>query len=107
MIRRVEWGLAVGLTLLAAAIHFSFMRHAGALWRDEAGVVSLAGMAKWREVWANLCFDSFPIFWIAVLRFWIWIGLGGDGPFRLLGFLVGLSILGALWFNARQFKISF
>jgi hypothetical protein len=106
MLRKIEWGVAILLTLLAVWLHYLFMRHGGALWRDETGALNLATMPHLPDVWAHLHYDSFPIFWVMVVRCWSAMGLGDDGGLRLLGFLTGISVLGALWFNAWSFKTS-
>lgn len=106
MLRKIEWGVAILLTGLAVCLHVVFMRHAGALWRDEVSTLNLATMPHLPEVWGNLHYDSFPVFWVMVLRVWAGLGLAGDQGLRLLGFLVGILVLVALWFNARVFKIS-
>jgi hypothetical protein len=98
---KLEWAIAVLLTVLAVWLHLVFMTHAGPLWRDEAGTVNLAMMPSLSSLWSHLCYDSFPVFWPLVLRVWTLVGLGGDGPLRFLGFLVGVGILGVLWNNAR------
>jgi hypothetical protein len=59
------------------------------------------------DVWKHIEFDSFPIFWLLVLRAWSFLTGGGDFSYRLLGLGIGVGILAALWFNSRVFKISF
>ena len=51
-----------------------------------------------------LDFDSFPIFWLLVIRIGHDIGLGSDASFRILGCFVGLGLIVALWVNARAFR---
>jgi hypothetical protein len=105
MLRRAEWCIALLATLLAVYLHYVFFRHAGGLWRDEVGTINLAARPNMADVWSYLLYDSFPAFWVLVTRAWLGIGLGSDQGLRLLGFLVGLCVLGALWFNARSLKI--
>ncbi|EEF60114.1 hypothetical protein [Pedosphaera parvula] len=107
MLRKAEWGVALLVTALVVYLHFVFFQHAGGLWRDEVGTIRLAARPDLPDVWAYLLYDSFPAFWVIVTRAWLWLGLGSDNGLRLLGLLVGLSVLGALWFNARRLKISF
>lgn len=107
MLRKVEWGVALLVTALVVYLHFVFFQHAGGLWRDEVGTIMLAARPDISGVWTYLFYDSFPAFWVLVTRAWLRLGLGDDDGLRLLGFLVGLSVLGALWFNARRLKISF
>jgi hypothetical protein len=99
--------VALFTTALAGYLHFVFFRHAGGLWRDEVGTVNLAARARLGDVWNHLFYDSFPAFYILVVRVWRGVGLGSDDGLRLLGLLVGLSGLGVLWFNARLLKIGF
>jgi hypothetical protein len=107
MIRKIECAVAAVATLLAVYLHLVFLRHAGSLWRDEVGTVNLAVLHRLSDVWSYLYYDSFPIFWVLIVRFWVGIGLGGDHGLRVLGFLVGMAVLGAIWINARRLKISF
>ena len=96
---------AVGLTATAALVflHIVFLANAGALWRDEANLVNLSSMPP-REVWANLEFDSTPLGYVALLRTWMWAGLGAsDFSLRILGCTLGLGVLGLLWWNALRF----
>ena len=105
-LKKTEWLAAAALTLLALWLRWEMARHAGGLWRDEANTVGLATLPKLSEVWENLQFDSFPVFWLAVVRWLSQLGLHSDFHFRALGFFVGAAILGACWFNARRLKIS-
>ena len=58
------------------------------------------------EVLHFLDYDSFPILFFAVLRGWSGVfGSDNDTALRALGCIIGLAVLGALWFNARAFGI--
>jgi hypothetical protein len=82
-------------------------QHAGGLWRDEAAAVNLALFSSFGEIWTHIEHESFPVLLTVLLRGWHAIGLGGsDLALRVFGLLVGLSILAALWWNARQFSAS-
>lgn len=107
VLRKTEWAVAILVTALIVALHFIFMLHAGGLWRDEAGAINLAELPSLKDVWHNLYFDSFPVFWVLVVRFWWSIGLGSDLGFRVLGFITGLLVLAAIWFTARCFKLKY
>ena len=101
---RPQWLVALALTAFAAALRITLAQHAGGLWRDEANGVNLATMPNWADLWNMNHFDSAPILWFLVLRAWTALaGAANDTGFRLLGLVVGLSILGALWLNARSF----
>jgi hypothetical protein len=101
MSKRAEQATAAVLTLMAALLHLLRVQHAGALWRDEAGAAQLAALPSWREVYLSFPHEAFPLLFPATLR--AWTGLFGDSDlaFRLLGLIVGLAILAALWWNAR------
>lgn len=99
---RAEWAVCVAATLAAVWLHVVFLTHAGALWRDEVNGLHLATLFSPGQMWRMLRYDSFPALFPAVVRCWTACGLGGsDLGLRLLGFGVGLSILGLVWLNAR------
>jgi hypothetical protein len=92
------------LTAVVAFLHVYFALHAGALWRDEAQTVSIAGMNSLAEIWGYLAHGSFPMLWYLVLRFFESLFSPGDFGYRLLGCGVGLGLVATLWLNARQLK---
>ena len=97
---------AVGVALLAIALHFQFILHVGGLWRDEANSVQLATLPTWSELWLFLDYDSFPILFFALLRTWSGLfGASNDIALRALGCITGLAIIGSLLLNARAFGI--
>ncbi len=101
-IYRLEWGVAVAVTLLAVGFHGVFLFHAGGLWRDEVVSLYIATMPSLSDMWANLRGDSALVLLHAILRGWTAMGLGGtDFELRVLGFLIGVGVLAVLWFNAR------
>jgi len=98
--------LAAGALLLLALVyvHWTVLRETGALWRDEVSSVNVATLPTLAEMVRHHHWDSFPILWCAVLRGWILLGFGeSDLGLRVLGMLIGLGIVGALWWNARRF----
>lgn len=95
--------MAVCITLASIALHLMFVLQAGGLWRDEAGGVALATLPTLGETWHELTHDSFPALHVLLLRLWANLGLGSDFGLRCLGGLIGLSLLGAFWWNARIF----
>jgi hypothetical protein len=104
---RANAEMAMLFALIAAWIlfHVRFFLHAGALWRDEVNSVDLCNSAHISDIWNNLEYDSFPMLWHLLLRFWIRSGIGSsDQGIRVLGLLAGLGILAAILFNARQFR---
>ena len=107
LIRRLEWIAAVLVAALIALLHIVNWRQAGGLWRDEAAAVNLALFPSFGEIWGHIEHESFPLLLTLLLRGWNAIGLGGsDLALRAFGLLIGLAILAALWWNARQFSAS-
>ena len=88
-------------TLLGVWLHAVYLTHAGALWRDETGGVQLAISTDPSVQW-RLVSEYFPAFFFSLVRVWSAFGLGAnDFTLRILGFLVGLGLLGGIWLNAR------
>jgi hypothetical protein len=100
--RRAGLLTAVLIALWIAALHVLCLFHAGPLWRDEAGTVDFAAMPTVGDIWRNLRYDNFPPLFVAVARVWTLAGLGSDFSYRLLGCLIGMGTVGALWFCARK-----
>jgi len=106
-IRSIEWIVAALFAALIAVFHFVNLKHAGGLWRDEAAAVNLALFPSFGEIWSHLEHESFPLLLTMLLGAWNTIGLGGsDLALRAFGMLVGLAVLGALWWNAWRFSAS-
>jgi hypothetical protein len=100
-LRRAETAVAVLITLAVITLHVVRLRHAGGLWRDEAGAVELAQLPTLGEIYARFPHEAFPLVFPCTLR--SYIALAGDSDFalRLFGMLIGIAIVGALWLNAR------
>lgn len=98
---REEWVFAVLLTGWVVVLHVVNLLHAGPLWRDEANITNFATMPI-GPLLHNLHNDVFPLLFIVVTRLWLLAGLTGDFDCRLLGFIIGLGTLGALWYAARK-----
>ena len=102
LLERAELIVCVMASLAAIWLHLVFLTHAGALWRDEVGSVQFATMLPLGEMCRKLAYESFPVCFPVLVRVWAALGLGGnDFTLRLLGFLMGLGLLGAVWLNAR------
>jgi hypothetical protein len=101
-IRWCEFGLSAAITLYVVACHFVFLAHRGALWRDEAQIVNIALSPTFSEFWRDLAIDTFPSLWPATVKCWCSLYGDSDGSLRVLGFLVGLSIVVSVWHAARQ-----
>jgi hypothetical protein len=102
VIYRVEVGVASVLLLMIITLHVIFLFHAGGFWRDEANSINLVNMIPVLDFGEKFQTESFPLLWVLLLRAWIFIGLGGtDLALRLLGLIIGLGFLGALWYVGR------
>jgi hypothetical protein len=107
-LERLELGVAVALTVATCYLHLTFMRHAGGLWRDEVVSFNVATQPTLGLVHEAVRYDSFPSFFHLLLRGWLSLGLGdSDLGARCLGLLIGVSVLGAFWWNARVFGARF
>jgi hypothetical protein len=98
----VELAAAIGLSIWVVVLHGLFLFHAGPLWRDEVGTIDFALMPTLSGLWDNLRYDNFPPLFAVVARVWMQAVSGGDFSCRVLGFLIGLSTVGVLWFGARR-----
>lgn len=95
------------ITVVVVCLHFMAATSAGALWRDEANTVAIATLPSFGDVWNNLPSESFPILWVAIIRaFAALAGAMNDPAFRVLGFIVGIGVVAALWMNASTFRHS-
>jgi len=105
-IGQLEWVAAMLIMIMAIALHIRFVTHVGGTWRDEANSVHLVTLPGFTEMFQFLDYDSFPILFFALLRGWLGIfGADNDMALRALGCITGLAVLGALWLNARAFRI--
>lgn len=100
-IRQGEFGLALVLTALIVYLHLSRVSHVGALWRDEVNSLSVSTLPSLSSVWSSLIYESFPLLSFLVIRVWVSIFTDVDISLRILGALLGLLILVALWANKR------
>jgi hypothetical protein len=101
----IEWTTCLGATLAAVVLHIIYLNNAGGLWRDEASSVHLATMPTFGAMWGAL---DVPVLFPGLLRGWCAIGLGqSDFGLRVLGFMVGIAILGAIWLNTRTMGFGF
>jgi hypothetical protein len=77
------------------------MLSAGGLWRDEAGAARLATLPTLREVFVLFPHEAFPMLFPVIVRLYSHVIGGGDAALRAFGLVVGLCLVGMLWFNAR------
>jgi hypothetical protein len=93
-LRQPDWIVAGLITAAVIWLHFFFLIHAGGLWRDEVNLVNLAG----RHSLGDMAKDSFPLLMPLIVRGWPVMGPGhGEAGLRLLGGLIGMGIVAALW----------
>jgi Dolichyl-phosphate-mannose-protein mannosyltransferase len=104
--RKIEWVIGAVITAAAVYLHWVNFRSAGALWRDEAGLVRIATVPTAREMWSNVGHESCPILFPALIRTWSFTVGGSDAALRLFGVMVGLLMLGAVWLNGWFFNRS-
>jgi len=99
---RGETALAIVLTLLAVHLHRVLFRSEGALWRDETGIVNIALLPSFHEIWDALFHDHCPLFFPALIRGWSVITGGAtDAHLQVLGLGIGLALLSMLWLATR------
>lgn len=104
--RQIEWVIGALITVAGVYLHWVNFRSAGALWRDEAGVVRIAALPTVREMWSNVGHESCPILFPALLRVWSFTVGDSDAMLRVLGFILGLLMLGVVWLNGWSFHRS-
>ncbi|MBS0204203.1 MAG: hypothetical protein JSS49_14965 [Planctomycetes bacterium] len=79
---------------------------AGGLWRDEVHSVNIATQTT-DDLFFSLTNDSIPLCWQTLLRGWIAVFGSTDSSVRTLGLLIGLAVIPAMWWSARQFGVAF
>ncbi len=106
-VARPECVLAVFLTLAAGYLNILVLTNAGALWRDEVGTLGLATLPDFAETWRMLAHNADPILFPSLVRVWVMLGLGcTDFGLRLLGFVIGLFLVAAIWLGGRLMRIT-
>lgn len=98
---RIERIVAIGLTAALAALLIVRLANVGALWRDEISTLAMATLPSVGAMWRQLFIDPFPIGFFLVLRGWH--ALVGDNDFnlRVLGCVIAVAVIGAMWISAR------
>ena len=105
--RLAEWFTAGILTVFIIYAHVRVWQHAGPLWRDEISSLRVATMPTLAGFWSSLVYDPFPAIFFGLLRVWHWLGWGSsDQGLRVLGLVIGLAILGAIWMAAWMIRRS-
>ena len=100
-LRRVEWIVAVLLSLMILFLIAVRVNHAGALWRDECAVVQLARMPHVSDITRNFQHEAFPITFPILIRGYTNLFGASDTSLRVFGAAVGLALVCALWLCAR------
>jgi hypothetical protein len=96
-----EWLVAVAITAAAVMLHVHYWRHIGGLWRDEVNLLSISSSHSL----GDMTRDSFPVLMPLAVHAWLAMGLGNsDLDLRLLGLLVGVGILAALWLSSWKIR---
>src|SRR5438067_11305021 len=78
--------------------------HAGALWRDECDSVATASLPSFSELLRHFQFGSFPCPCVRGLRGYLTVIGNSDASLRLLGGLVGASLLAVGWWSAIRLR---
>jgi hypothetical protein len=99
-LRRVEWIVAILLSLMVLLLIAVRLTHAGALWRDESAVVQLARMPHLGDIARNFQHEAFPIPFPILIRGYTDLFGTNDTALRAFGAVVGVALLCALWFSA-------
>ncbi len=105
--RRPDCWVALAATLLIVLLHLCIPPYVGGLWRDEVNTVNLATQPTWSDLWLHHNQDSFPLLFASTIRVWSGIFGSGDDGLRVVGVLIGLGVVGALWINARWMGLRF
>jgi hypothetical protein len=97
-LERIEWLVAILLSLTVLFLLIVRATHAGALWRDECDSVQLAQMPRFADMLANLHFTAFPILFPTTIRIYSSLFGASDFAFRAFTLLVGVGFIAATWF---------
>jgi len=98
-----DWIIAVVISLAAIWLHFTFLTHAGGLWRDEVAVANISRLPTLGQTWQALPHDHCPIMFPVLVRLWTMSGPGAtDAGLRMLGLVCGLLLLTAYWAAGRM-----
>ena len=89
-LRRVEWMVAVLLSLMVLFFIAVRVNHAGALWRDECAVVQLARMPDVSDIAQNFQHEAFPIPFPILIRGYTNSFGASDTSLRVFGAAVRL-----------------
>src|SRR5712691_3831213 len=99
-LERVEWIVAIVLSIMVLVLLTVRATHAGGLWRDECESVQLAQMPRFADILANLRFYSFPALFVFLVRGCTALFGASDFALRGFGFAVGVAFIATAWFHS-------
>lgn len=94
LIKRVEWGTALLISLLILVLLVVRAQHAGGLWRDECTSVRLAGLSSIAEISVRY---PYPLLHPAIVRVHTVLFGSSDVSLRILGVETGVALIGVVW----------
>lgn len=93
----LEWTVSLGLLACCLFLNWTFLRHAGGYWRDEANSVQLASWPGVSENWRAVWLDAHPVGYALLLKPFLLGGLDHVAWLRWLGFAMAVLIFGTIW----------
>lgn len=105
-VRRIEYVVAIALSLFAIILLGVRVTHAGALWRDECDSVATATLPGFSQLLHYFQFDSFPLPFVLALRGYIAVAGNSDAALRVFGALVGAGLLFVGWWGAIRLRVN-
>lgn len=100
-ITRIEWVVAILLSIAVLFLLFVRATHAGALWRDESGTVQLALMPRISDILHNFQHQTLPPLFPLILRAEGHFFGDSDTAWRFNRLWTGVAFIGIAWFNSR------
>jgi len=101
LIKHAEWIVAILLSAVVVFLLIARVQSMGALWRDEAATLNLAQLSTLSEVAANFQHEAFPLPFPLLIRTYVSLFGATDASLRWFGFIVGVALVAAAWFNSR------
>lgn len=105
-IRRLEWIVAITLSVVGLFLLFVRMANAGSLWRDEAESAQSALM-PFGAMFRNFQVTSFPILFPLSVRAYMTFFGASDLSLRCFGLAVGIVLLGIALLPLRKLTSDF
>ena len=101
LLARCAAGAGALATIAAIHLHWVSFVWAGGLWRDEIAATNIARLPSLGAMWNALPHDHCPILFASVIRIWSGTFGGTDVALRVMGFAIGMFLLGSLWLAGR------